>query len=84
MCIKALKLLFLCLRVFVPQRDEVIRILKSHLAARAVRTMTRFVGFSSLAGAAGHCWEALEKALKGELYKNPLSLQLVEGILVCF
>jgi hypothetical protein len=87
MSIKAFKLLFLCLRAFAPQREQVILILKSHLASKAVRVMNKFVGFSSIAGVAAHCWEALEFALKGELFKNPFTDQLVEGILVriiCF
>ncbi len=82
MCIKAFKLLFLCLRAFAPQREQVISILKSHLAAKAVRVMNKFVGFSSIAGVTAHCWEALEFALKGDLYTNPFSDQLVEGVLV--
>jgi hypothetical protein len=82
MCIKAFKLLFLCLRLFAPHREQVISILKSHLASRAVRSMNRFVGFSSIAGATGHCWEALERSLKGDFYQGLLTSQLVEGILV--
>jgi hypothetical protein len=82
MCIKAFKLLFLCLRAFAPQREQVISILKSHLASKAVRVMNKFVGFSSIAGVTAHCWEALEFALKGDLYTNPFSDQLGEGVLV--
>jgi hypothetical protein len=77
----AFKLLYLCLTCFRPTK-QMEDILKSHLASRAVRSLNRFVEFSSIAGATGHCCEALERSLMGDFYQGLLTSQLVEGILV--
>jgi hypothetical protein len=57
-------------------------VLRSHLATKAVRSMNRFVGFSSVAGAAGHCWEALNYAMDGVLYTKELSLEAIDHFVV--
>jgi hypothetical protein len=73
--------MFLCLRAFAPERTQVHLVLRTHLAARASRTMNSFVGFSSISGVAGHCWEALDCAMKGELIGN-IPMETIEGVLV--
>eukprot|EP00475_Leptophrys_vorax_P043173 TRINITY_DN8223_c0_g1_i1.p1 TRINITY_DN8223_c0_g1~~TRINITY_DN8223_c0_g1_i1.p1 ORF type:complete len:597 (-),score=156.65 TRINITY_DN8223_c0_g1_i1:23-1609(-) len=82
MCIKAYKLMFLCLRLFPPDRESVHMVIRSHLAAKAVRGMTRFVGFSSVAGATAHCWEALDFAVQGVLFTKEVSLEVIEEFVV--
>jgi hypothetical protein len=84
MSIKAYKLMFLCLRLFPPDRESVHMVLRSHLAAKAVRGMTRFVGFSSVAGATAHCWEALDFAVQGFLHTKEVSLEVIEEFVVRF
>ncbi len=81
MCIKVFKLMFLCLRAFAPERTQVYLVLRTHLAGKASRSMNSFVGFSSIAGVAGHCWEALDFAMKRDLLGN-LPMETIEGVLV--
>jgi hypothetical protein len=59
-------------------------VLRSHLATKAVRNMNCFVGFSSVAGSAGHCWEALNFAMDGILYDKEPSLDAIDQIVVSF
>jgi len=63
--VEIFRLMFLCLRAFPPSRNQVINVLRTHLADRAVHVMTKFVGFSSQEGATCHCWEALMCAVGG-------------------
>lgn len=79
-CVLVLRLMFLCLRAFPPSRNQVIECLRTHLADRAVRVMTKFVGFSTQEGAAGHCWEALTCVLGGTPGFDQFSQEQVDAM----
>ncbi len=75
--------MFLCLRAFAPERTQVHLVLRTHLAAKASRSINSFVGFSSVSGVAGHCWEALDFAMRGEV-AGSIPMETIEGVLVSF
>lgn len=71
--------MFLCLRLFPPQRQSVEHILRSHLASKAPRYMSKFVGFGSVRSASGHCWEAIEAYSRGVPLVEGYSVEQVQS-----